>query len=450
MGSLRNLLLFAIESSVRFCMLMGLLTMASSAFAQSDDVLIQQINVVDVDNGEIIPDQWIVIRDGIITDIGTAPENITDSVTLIDGKDKYLVPGLIDAHVHTHDENDLALFLIHGITSVRILDGTSGDLRRRDATESVDPIPRSFVCRQVDRVRNQRAARNIVNGAIEDGYDCLKVYSPPPWEIDDYHTLVTESIAAGIPLGGHLPRNIPLTQLLEGPMQGSVAHLEEFLYNYFFLPENRNENGPDPDSASQIAELLSSQDVFVITTLDQYRTIGLVAVGDYDTLNSTGDLELMPERIRRDWRGDRNRYRETISPDQGSVLLQQLYPHLQRLVVELDDKGINLVAGTDSSRNIPFSAPGLSYHRELIALSEAGLSNAAVLKAATINAAALLGEADLGLIAEGNNADLLLLSDNPLTDLTHLAGIEAVIKAGVVFRSEELNQDLSRIKEDRQ
>lgn len=165
----------------------------------------------------------------------------------------------------------------------------------------------------------------------------------------------------------------------------------------------------------------------------------------YELLRATGDLEVMPARTRNQWTGDNNTYRQNIPPERGLTLLNRLFPVLQQLAVEFEKNNVAMVVGTDSSRNIPFSAPGLSFHRELAALQTAGLSNHTILKAATMNPAQLLGQPNLGSIEEGKIADLVILSNNPLADITNMSAIEVVIRAGSPDSRATLEDELRRI-----
>ena len=415
----------------------------------AQELILRHINIVDVVNGVVVPDQRVEIRAGRFSDISSDSNTVPVQPAEIDGADTYLMPGLIDAHVHVHDEDDLSLFLARGITTVRILDGIGADLRRRDRTQPQDFRARSVVCKQIDSIRSAAAAPSVVTDARDDGYTCLKLYSPPPWDLDKYRALAMAAHADNFRLEGHLPRNLSLEQLFDGPAQDSVAHLEEFLYTWFYRPEIRNNGADDNSSILAATKLISNGNPFVVTTLAQYRNIGLVAVGATDQLRVTGDLELMPSGVRREWSGDNNVYRKNITPAQGQVILDNLAPRLGRLAVALDGAGVRLVAGTDSSRNIPFSAPGLSYQRELLALHDAGLDNTAILRAATVNAAALLQREDLGRVAVGMIADGLVVGADPLDDITTLFEIHMVLKDGYVFTAQEIDRELRRIIDSR-
>ena len=105
---------------------------------------------------------------------------------------------------------------------------------------------------------------------------------------------------------------------------------------------------------------------------------------------------------------------------------------LQELVRRAHEAGGRIVAGTDTGA-VRSIVPGFGLHRELGYLRSAGLSTMDVLRAATARAAEALRRDDLGAIAPGKRADLLLLRGDPLADLSALRHIHRVVRDGVVY-----------------
>lgn len=389
------------------------------------------VNVVDVEGGQVAEHRTVLIENGVITRVEAAGTlEIPRGATVVPGRGRYLMPGLIDTHLHVHDPDDLPLLLAHGVTSARILDGTRSDLRMKASAPGRALSPRLRVCLQVDRVKDGATAERVVAKAKADGFDCLKLYSPPDWDIDAYRALAQAAAAAGLPLDGHLPRNQSLSDLLAGPHQSSVAHLEEFLYTYFFRPENRTDGRVDSAQAVTVARMIARSGVVVGTTLNNYRTVGAVASGGFDSLRALPELRYVPPRARARWSDDDNVFRKRLTPDNGARLLTNVLPVLGTLAREIAAAGGTLVVGTDASWNLPFMIPGVSMQWELNALVRAGLTPPQVLKAATLSAALLLGEHRLGRIAPGYLADALLLDRNPLEDVGNVSALAGVIRQG--------------------
>ena len=116
----------------------------------------------------------------------------------------------------------------------------------------------------------------------------------------------------------------------------------------------------------------------------------------------------------------------------------------------MQEAGVRLQVGTDSSRRMPFVIHGFALHRELQHLRDAGLRNSEILQAATSSAAAFLGQSDnFGAVRPGLRADLVLVRDNPLDDLRHLQSPEGVMIRGRWLSRERLAADLQRLVERR-
>jgi hypothetical protein len=130
--------------------------------------------------------------------------------------------------------------------------------------------------------------------------------------------------------------------------------------------------------------------------------------------------------------------REAITPPPEWVqIAQRARTKLQELVARTHEAGGRVVSGTDTGA-VRSLVPGFALHHELGYLSDAGLSNMDVLRCATARAAEALGRDDLGTIAPGKRADVLLLRRNPLDDISALRDIERVVADGRVFEPEAL------------
>jgi len=118
-------------------------------------------------------------------------------------------------------------------------------------------------------------------------------------------------------------------------------------------------------------------------------------------------------------------YEETLK---GIKLAQQL--------------GVQLLAGTDVVA--PYTYPGFSLHDELGLLVEAGLTPLQSLQTATVNPAQFLGIKDMGTIAPGMKANLVLLDANPVEDIANTKRISAVIMRGTLYRRNQLDELLNQ------
>jgi hypothetical protein len=127
--------------------------------------------------------------------------------------------------------------------------------------------------------------------------------------------------------------------------------------------------------------------------------------------------------------------------NQSPIFPEELIKTFGESAKFLINKGVLILAGTDV--NNPFCVPGFGLQQELINLHNAGLTNLQVLQTATINPAKFLyKENELGTLTKGKLADLLILEDNPLSDIRNTQKINAVVVNGKYFSKEDIQQML--------
>ena len=370
----------------------------------ASDIFFKSVQIVDVAAGAIRPPQDVLVRNGRIESIGSSIEATAGAQT-IESAGRYLMPGLIDTHVHVTGDDQLFLFVAAGVTTVQ---GLGGPLQRNlDAREramrgeitSPDYISCDYVV-YGGKVGSTAAA--IVDAAAASGAECIKIYSPPDWTTEEYAAVIREATTRKLRIGGHLPRNLPIEDGL-GHGQQFVAHAEEFLYAYFNkLPRSR-----DPSHIPHAVDLTKRSGAAITPTLIAYGTIVRQVGPGIAALLKRPELRYIPPAVRETWLPENNRYRRRFTSEDG-VRLGEAYEYQKLLVAAWNAAGVPIVLGTDASPQMPFVVPGFSALDELGELRAAGLTNAAVLRAATITGARLLGrEREIGQVAPGLRADLI-------------------------------------------
>jgi imidazolonepropionase-like amidohydrolase len=180
------------------------------------------------------------------------------------------------------------------------------------------------------------------------------------------------------------------------------------------------------------AEVLSS-----MTSTIQVPTLRLNALSlrppfqrpDWDAL-----LETLPADVEADWRATTEARRARERTQDTTYATWSLF-----LVNLMHEAGVPIGAGTDTP--ISFAAPGYSLHSELEMLVRAGLSPMEALEAATVRPAAFFGRSgEMGTVEEGRLADLVLLSRDPLDDITNTRSVQAVVSKGEFLSREELDR----------
>jgi imidazolonepropionase-like amidohydrolase len=410
-----------------------------------------------MDQERILRHQTVVIEKGRIKEIGpTAKVRVPRSALLIDGRGKYLMPGLVDMHTHITDDavdgtplasdsGELRLYIANGVTTVRNMKGQPKHLQWRRQTASGELLgPTIYTCGPAVRgLQGPDEARRIVREQAKAGYDCVKVYSPPDWSNEDYEALIAEAKRLKIPAAGHFPRNLSLEVALNAG-QASVDHVEEFLYTYFFKQKGHEF---DEKLFPDVVRATRGAGISVSTTLVTYDHIGLqVSDATFNDLLKKPELIYVPHSIRvLDGSPTENGYRKRIPPDKFKTF-RYILAFQKKLVKTLHDGGVRIMLGTDSSWNLHFVVAGFSVHEELRELVECGLTPYEALRTATFNPAQFLQASnEFGTVSVGRRADLILVEANPLEDVTNASRRVGVMVRGRWLPEAELQGKLQEL-----
>lgn len=359
----------------------------------------------------------------------------------------FLLPGLIDSHVHLPPPHLLgqrelfaALFLAHGVTTIRDTGPLWSDPFRygRAIRDGEVAGPRTVSCGPIldgpggawpgaRIVSGREEARAAVRDLAAAGAVCIKTY-----ESLDSSTLGAIARTAeelGLPVIGHLPFDSTWRE----------AQIREI--QHLCVPRCRSLR---PDARDQLIETAVRAGLAHTPTLVVFE--GQSRSFDYPRAIAASDTRLLP----RFWREVIWNPRFGFGPppwaqeESGVDLRYQkaLVQQLRTIVGTLHARGVPIYAGSDSGN--PFVVPGASLHRELELLVESGLSIEEAWVAATRAPGRALGIRDLGTIVSGAPADLLVFAADPTTDLRALATLQAVIADGRLYKKDEIESTLIR------
>jgi len=418
----------------------------------------------------------VLIEGDKVVGIGpSATTQITPDATRIDGRGKFVIPGLVDMHVHvyTPDKWHPEFFLAAGVTTVLDLGGQLHDVAAyREAVDSGDtPGPRILFtgpmleegemyggfagfCRRFDSARTEAE----VDALADAGVDGIKLYvTVTP---DTARRACARAHARGLPVFMHQHATWGAEAALAGV--DSVEHVNVFgqlAPQGFWLAEpaklNPFEYGgwlwrwlgdldPRADAVRRLYDGLIAAGTALDPTLVLYAARpGALGddVGDtsMDDPERTKLLPLLPPTVGQELVG---RWAERRAAAHGASeaakhRMRRAWDNILALVGGFHRAGGTVMAGTDCP-NVAIVS-GFSLHRELELLVRAGLSPMEAIMAATRRPAERLGRGDVfGTIAVGRSADLLLLAADPLADIRNVGRIERVIARGVVHEPAKL------------
>lgn len=397
---------------------------------------------------ELIKNQSVLIENGIIQKIGTDIQN--QNATIIDGTDKFLMPGLTDMHVHLFDRHPLKniwmiMLLINGVTSVRDMCGEPGKLQLREKIKRNEILaPNLYQSGPIINgmkdnsglfafASSPEQAREIVIGQKKSGYDFIKVYDGLTKEV--YLAIVDEAQKQGMLVDGHVPDKIALEEVLK-LNHNSIEHLT----GYFEWKDNQvSLNVPD-----NYASLTASATVWNCPTLYNHHMNGS-RKGAYEMMTYAETSGLLPSDLMEIWKKRmKNHSKEVIEiVDKYGA---SNFESLKTTVLSLYNSKARLIAGTDAG-NLPFLIPGYSLHQELKIMDEMGIPMYDVLKMTTINAAlAMNKDGEFGTVEVGKRADLLLLNSNPLDKIENLQDKNGLMVRGIWVSEGEIKKLTDKVK----
>lgn len=432
---------------------------------QPVDLLIPDVRVVDVEAGAVLEGRTVAVRDGRVAAVweaGAVPAGLEADRTL-PGEGRYLVPGLWDAHVHFRGGEELreanrsllALYPVNGVTTVRDAGGdlTPALLAWRDSIaegrllgprlltsgpklDGPEPgWPGSIALDDPGRVP---AALDSLEAL---GADYVKLYdgSMSP---EVFMAAVREAEARGMTVTGHMPLGVDFLEAVEAGLDGT----EHLYYAFKGTRANRDEvtrgvragelgfwdalwtmlDAGDPGAEAEVFAAMADHGTAVVPTLHIGDVLATVERDDH-----SGDPELayVPRAVVDTWAGRVESARR--SPEEVRERRRRLEDLMDALVAPMHQAGVTVLAGSDAGPFNSYTYPGFALHAELEALVEVGLSPAEALRAATSAPADFMGLGDeLGRVGPGYRADLILLDQNPLEDISATRSVSAVILQG--------------------
>lgn len=420
------------------------------------DFLIKNVNLLSPDCAQFIANQQVVVKNGMITEIGQ-DSIFEEGMEVIDGSGKFLIPGLVDSHVHLRNsKNDLLLYLANGVTYVREMSGNTTHLAwKKEITEGAIG-PRMYIASEKvpsksgvaalfeewTRTRihyaSERAAEKKIKQLKMQGFDAVKMSSFMNTKM--YDATIKEAERQTIPVIGHIPYDVGLEKIYSSG-QTELAHVEEITKALIEEFGGLNSTNAEAylefarNNCDKIAEQIKKNKIAVSTTIWlieslPQQSVALSTIVKEVKLDYANPVFVEGTKLSKGWLPENNGYEasKAIRNDEvqrkNTVTYWNAYVeaiHIMNAALAKHD--VLIMAGTDA--NGALTVPGFSLHDELISMSASGMTNAQVLHAATVAPGAWM-KSNTGKIQTGYRADLVLLSQNPLEAIQHTNSVEAV------------------------
>ena len=445
------------------------LTVAQGA-TQDPVTAFVDVNVIPLDRNRVAERQTVVVRGDRIVAFGpVASTAVPAGATRIDGRGKYLVPGLAEMHAHVIGGNNpnheqlnrdiMFLYIANGITSIRAMLGAPNQIPLREQLRRGEMLgPTMYVSAPSlngNSAPNPDTAAKLVRAHKAAGYDFLKIH--PGLSRETYDAIVRTSNEVGFTWAGHVPAAVGLRHAIAS-RQSTVDHLDGMLEAT--LPDSLQARlatpgavtmeqlirGVDPSKFAAVANEMKAAGIWNVPTMVIWENLYSQAETP-EQMGAREELKYASRQARAAYVAQKT---NMVVQQQGAGLTPDLsaqYIALRRRALKaLGDAGTPLLMGTDSPQL--FMVPGFALHREIELISQAGITPYQILESGAKNVARYVSEqlkqdGRFGTVAVGNRADLVLLDANPLENIANLKKRAGVMAKGRWTSAAEIEKGLA-------
>ncbi len=450
------------SSTLRVAAVLALAPVALGA--QQGSWAFVDVTVIPMDREGALPGQTVVVTDGVITAVGPSGSvAIPSDARRIDGAGRFLMPGLAEMHAHVPPQPDppqdvlddiLFLYVANGVTTIRGMLGQTYQLELADRLERNELLGPTFYVGAPSingsSAPDPATAERLVRAHAAAGYDLQKIH--PGVSLVTWDRMATVAREVGLRFGGHVPEDVGLVHALETGMS-TVDHLDgyveavtsgEVMAKVAMGEDIRLDElvrGADEAKIRDIVRRSLDADVYVVPTM--YLWENIFATADPEPFLELPEMRYVSAGQREAWRRQ-----AAPGPRAEPQVLQEFFALRKRILKELSDAGVGILMGTDSPQM--FNVPGFALYREIAVMSEAGMSNRAILQSGTVSVSRYVRDhlgldGSFGSVTAGNRADLVLLGSNPLEDLANLTDRVGVMVRGRWVSRAEIDAGLERL-----
>jgi imidazolonepropionase-like amidohydrolase len=422
-------------------------------------VAFTNVTVIPMDRPGAVADQTVIVRGERIVEIGpSAKVQVPADATRIDGRGKFLMPGMAEMHAHipggqNATEADmhrtLLLFAANGITTIRGMLGEPRHLPLREAVAKGQVIGPTIFTSGVSFSGNTAQSIDVAVKMVQEqkaaGYDLLKIHPGVPRDVFD--AVAAEANRLGITFSGHVPAEVGLERALSAKFK-SIDHIDGYfeyavrpdapadvLKNPGFFGSNLTPHLDSSRLAKAVAETKRAG-VWIVPTQGLLEIFMSTATAE--ELRKAPGVEYMPPAQVAAWTKQRQSFmtQPGFTKENNERFLQER----RKLLKALHDAGVDLALGSDAVQT--FSVPGFSIFNEMGAMARAGLTPHEIYVTGSRNVARFFNrDKDVGTVTVGKIADLVLVDADPLGNVANFAMQTGTMLRGRWYpRAELLNK----------
>lgn len=425
----------------------------------SVDLVILNTTIVDVQNNQLLENQFIAIKGDTIFSTGSMKEKPDfDSQESMDLQGKYAMPGLWDNHVHFRGGTDLiaenqdllGLFPKFGVTTVRDAGGdmtpaVMGWAKKINQKELLGPQiftsgpkldgPKPAWEGSI-KIVNPNDIEMALDSLQSINVDYVKIYDGS-LSAENFYSIIKATEKRSMKVTGHMPMSADFQKAVSLGMDGS-EHMYYIMKACSPKADSLTQLGLgygmmetitdtyDEELANELFIELAQKEVYITPTLYIGKVLSQLTDEDH---SSDSLLNQIGEGIQKTY--ERRLQAAKRAKSSGSQMREKVSTLAKEMIRPMFDAGVPILAGSDCGPFNSFVYPGEALWGELFSLVDAGLSPAEALKSSMINGPAFMGlQNEYGSVEKGKLADLLILEANPLEDIQNLRSLKKVILKG--------------------
>lgn len=436
----------------------GLLLALLPFVAFGESTAFVNVSVLPMTGDVVLESRTVIVTDGRIAEIGAVSTTVVpDDAYVVDGTERYLMPGLAEMHGHVTGTSTaeldrlFGLFLANGVTTVRGMLGRPSHLELRRRLEEGDIIGPRLVTSGPSlngrSVNGPQQAAEMVRSQHAAGYDFLKIH--PGLTRAEFAAIADTARTLGMPFAGHVPSDVGIGLALESGI-ATIDHLDGYMEA--LIPRDRDPTGgvggffglmlagiADQSRLADVVEQTVRAGTWIVPT----ETLFEHTANDVDAeiIAAWPEMKYVSRSTIDSWIEVRNALQS--EPGFSRRVADRAIALRRELILALHEAGAGLLLGSDSPQR--FNVPGFSLHRELQLLVEAGLTPYEALKTGTVNPARFLAaDGERGTVEVGRIADLILLDEHPFQDIRNARRVHGTMVRGRWLSRQTLDAMLKR------
>lgn len=446
------------------CLTLFMAALVTFAAAQAPTTIaFTNVTVVPLDRERTLADHTVVVRDGRIASITpSAAAKVPPDATRIDGRGKFLMPGMAEMHAHIPGgpaatdadmHRTLLLFAANGITTIRGMLGEPRHLPLRDAVAKgavVGPtIFTSGVSFSANTAKAIEPAVKMVQEQKAAGYDLLKIHPGVPREVFD--AVAAEANKLGIPFSGHVPAEVGLERALQAKFH-SIDHMDGFFEYAVRADAPVDHKAPgffganfaahlDPARLAKAVADTKAAGVWIVPTQGLLEIF--MSMTPPEELAKGPGVEYMPAPLVAAWTKGRQTF--MAQPGFSKENNERFLEERRKLLEALHEAGVDLLLGSDAVQT--FSVPGFSIFNEMDAMARSGLTPYDIYVSGSRNVARFFNrDKEVGTLEVGKVADLVLVDADPLQRVENFARQTGTMLRGRWYPRAELLEKARTLK----